>query len=803
MSAIVLLLAAVSLSGTTTRPSDGCYALGEQAEAVLTAAGLAPNASATLNLHVDDAFGKVLETRTEPISADAQGRWTATLPLPSARYGAYRVYAELDGAKLPRCGTRGEGYFTYAILPDPAKRPALAPEDSFVGLHGSAGNAQTRWLGAHWRLGKWPTGTDEEFRQMMAERNASSWTNHFLITASRIFQRPGCFSEAGRAWIKANCRQPAAYSCFWDLVSSEEGCKYLAEAFRNLAHRACHEEDFGQKLHVYEVFWEPELHYPNQALMLKAAKIAWENITSVDTNAVVAAPTMHSMGFLDQHRDLLEKGLGEYMNAFSVHPYGMPDEATKLQTIRTLRRMMRDYTGRDLPRFGTEANVGAMTDVASERRQLDLLVRTMIVLLGEGFRFHLVFYGYDYGGDRADTPNGGCGLTYNIEYPKNRWDAKLLSPKPSFAGISAFSWLLDGSRPVIALDRFKDSRLGYVFADKAGKCTIALWDWGGKTPEMTVTTGRERTRVADIFGNESEVDSPGGKLKVALSSSPVYLVDVDPALWGPDGRETRRIRAMPVEMTDPVKIVKTSPVVTSAGPGVEIELENEGDRPLEGEVRTRIRGIPEARVEQPVKLSARARAKVRVGFGDWAPQPLERFPLEVSFVSAAAKAFRQTDVGFFAAPHGQPGEPVEWAGGKLAAMWNAQGVFLDFTAPADTARLGFARMLVEKRTDNGFADLVNQSAAEFAFALGADGPTARRTATALPNRLPKGPVPARLKIDRLATGFRYRVFLDWKTLGEPDPQSRTSVRLALASGEAKLFELDAGVRRYGELLLVR
>jgi len=800
MSLAAILVATVLLGGST-RTDHGCYALGEQAEADFVATGLAPDTSGRLTWHVRDAFGQRVEERQEVVKANVSGCWQGRFALPSDRYGCFRVYAELDGVKLPQAGTRGAGYFTYAILPDPTQRPYLAPEDAFTGLHGAA-EGQNRWLGARWKLDKWPRGTDDEFAVFRQERRTSSWTNHCFITASRIFQRPGCFTEAGRAWIKANCQHPWQYECYWDLVASPEGRKHLADAFRALAHRVCHEEDFGQDLHVYEIFWEPELHYPNRAALLTAAKIAWESIRAEDPTARVAAPTQYAIGLLDDLRALFDAGLGESMNAFSIHPYGMPDEGRNLPILRETMRLVREQVGPRTPFYATEANIGATVDPVSERRQLDLLVRTLLVLKGEGFAFHHVFYGYDYGGDRADTPLGGSGIAYNVEYPKNRWNARRMSPKPSFAGIAGFTWLLDGAKPVVALDRFTDTRLGYVFADGKGVCTMALWDWGGGATETTVRTSRERTQVADVFGNVSERPSPGGKLTLTPGSTPVYLLNVDPRLWGPDGKLTRQMKGMPREVCDPVRAVAVRPTLTADVPGVAIELANDGDAVVQGDVTTRIRGVPEARQRKTVTVPAHGKTHVDVPFPGYEPALLDRPEIEVGFVSPKTRTMRKLRIGYFAADRARLGKPVTWAGGAFAAAWDARGLTLVLTAPASALTLSFAKELVEKRTDNGFADLVKSSAATLVFERQADG-TVRtmRTKTQLPDRLPTGPVPADVRIEADGGSWRYRIFLAWKELGVADPRPGMSVRLALASGEAKLFDADGGVRNYGELLL--
>ena len=802
MDFVSFLLAAVAITGTTTRPDHNCYVRGEKAEVRFSVTGLAAGADETVRVAVFDAFGERLDAASLKARADAKGAWSGCWTLPSDRYGAFRVTATVAGAELPRCGTRGAGYLTYAVLPDPAKRPYLPPEDAFLGLHGSA-DGQTPWLGARWRLGKWPSGDDAQFAEFMTKRRVESWTNHFIITASRIFQRPGCFTKEGWDWVKAHCPNPSAYATYWTLAQSEEGRRHLADAYRTLAHRVCHEEDFGQRMHVYEAFWEPELHYPDQGTMLRAAKLVWEAIRSEDPHALVAMPTFHRINSLEEHRDVFEKGLAEHMNALCVHPYGMPNEGQTLRIIRDLRKLVREHKGTDVPFFSTEANVGAGTDAADERRQLDLVVRSLLVLKGEGFAFHHVFYGYDYGGDRADVPNGGCGLAYNLEYPKNRWDARVMSPKPAFAGVSAFSWLVDGAKSVATLDHFGDSRLGYVYADRAGVCTMALWDWGGSASEVEIETGRAETRQADVMGNERRVATPSGRIKLHLTSTPVYLVDVDPSLWGREGRLTRQLAAArPAARAAALSVDEIRPTLANGEPAARVTLANDGDVAVKGTLSTRVRGVPEARVSRPVEVGAGKRETYTVAFPGWQPDPCVRLPVEIAFDGGKTRVFRRGSLGYFGVPRDRSGAPVAWAGGTVSCSWNERGLTFDVVAPAPCLSLGFAKMALEKRTDNGFADLVRQSHATFAFARNPDGTaSARRTTTFHSSRFPLGPVPAQVSITSEGKAWRHRFTLAWADLNVTDPKVGDAMRFAFSSGSVQLFGFDAGLRQYGELVL--
>lgn len=111
-------------------------------------------------------------------------------------------------------------------------------------------------------------------------------------------------------------------------------------------------------------------------------------------------------------------------------------------------------------------------------------------------------------------------------------------------------------------------------------------------------------------------------------------------------------------------------------------------------------------------------------------------------------------------------------------------------------------MALEKRTDNGFADLVRQSHATFEFARNSDGTASvRRTETFHGSRFPLGPVPAQVSITSEGKAWRHRLTLAWANLNVAEPKTGDALRFALSSGSMQLFGFDVGLRQYGELAL--
>jgi hypothetical protein len=414
-----VLWAEATFTAETTRFRDSCYKMGETPEAIFSGEGYSAGEKIVLEFNVKDPYGCVVKKWTHTTQALADGKWQEKVTLPAGRLGAFRVYAWANGKELPGAGTRGAGYITYAVLTDPKKRPFISDEDAFLGIHGGR-PWQAPWIGAHWRLDytndRWPNGEEQSFeRRKLRLEQEDGWPSYYFITASRIFQRKAFYSEEALEFFGKKIPMIGGQ------IATEKGAKYCIEAITKLAEAAVGKENLGMKQRIYEIFWEPELHYDSTETIVRAAKLVYPAIKAVDPQAIVAAPSPYTINSYDRFKDYFERGLADYMDAVSIHPYGHVEKDDFRGKIRALKRLVREYKGRDIPFYGTESGCGATITPESELAQAETWVRTLLTLLGEGFRFHHLFYGFDWGSDRNNVVKGGTGLAYNLDYPRRRW----------------------------------------------------------------------------------------------------------------------------------------------------------------------------------------------------------------------------------------------------------------------------------------------------------------------------------------------------------------------------------------------
>lgn len=786
MASFALPFLAAALSAVTSNPSNNFFVVGHEAKTTLTAKGLAAGEKRPIRLEIYDfTYTNRVAMVPGEIVADAGGEWRGEFVLPSDRYGVYLVRPVASGLELPKRGTVPKGAFTYAVLADPSGMPEIDPWDAFLGLHG--GNYS--WMYQRGGLG--------DARKPSEDR--------FIVANLNIF-----------------CKEEN----FWKNVLTNEAvqAKYRADV-TGYVKAAMAAGGGKQKRRFYEPTWEANLYTPNAATLVKVHQIAWETIHELDPDAYVGAPTSAGINDLAFLRSLFDLGLAKYMNAFAVHPYiAAPPEANGLvDTVRSLKRILREYMGRDVPMIGTESGLNEPNSPLGEKTKLMGQLRQNLILFGEGFLWNLPFYGYDFGADANDQAEGDYGVCYNPLYPKHRWGPQEVQPRPVFGALAAFGRLTEGHRPTCPIEWMGETVLGYAFADKDDShCVIALWDWGERGTEVEFPVGRDAVDVADVMGNMTRLKTVGGNLRIALSEYPQYILDTDPALWGKTAQAKLKWgerKYKPASDRAPVGIAGFTPSFTSGGPGVAVTLENRTDEPRTVMLETRIPGDPDARVRRNVAVMARQTQRVEVAFDGFKPDPTVFFNVEARVVPEKGMVATTKDsFNFLPVP-----SSFTFEGGKTVSLGHdARFLTFDIFIPdltptngwtgwdswkGDCVQVGLAKSALKARTQNDLADNAAEAKSEITFALTPNGPEMYRTITWDPKRFPcdtrlAGQIDlkeAPLTVERSAKGFRYRASVPWAFLNLSAPKPGDTFRFAFqfndrepgnrALKESKGFEL--------------
>jgi len=760
------VLAEPTLSSVTTNPSNNFFAKGGEAKTTLTVTGAAPGGTLPVDLTVLDftRTNVVAKLRGE-IALDNEGKGWAAFDLPTDRYGIYYVSADVGGLTLPKVGTAPRGFFTYGVLEDPAKMPDLDPWDAFLGVHGAA----TSWLWHRGGFGGKPT------------------TNRMSVTT---LHRP-----CGEHKMGGNR--------FWSMITNEEVQAEYRDNIEKYVKAAIAAGPGRQGRRVYEPLWEPNLRAPSPEAIVAAQKVAWETIHALDPDALVGAYTSSGID-LRFLRALMERGLGQYMNALTVHPYkGVPETGGYIDDIRGMKRILREYMGRDIPMFATESGMNEWNTVEGERHKLCGQLRQAIILFGEGFQFHMPFYGSDYGADNNDQSDGDYGLQYNSEYPKVRYGPKVTQPRPIFGGLAAFGRLTEGHRPTCTIEWLAETVLGYAFTDKADEdIVIALWDWGGRGTTVELPVGREEIDVADVMGNVTRRAAPGGILRLTLSELPQYILHADPATWGREAQRTLNWSARRFKGANdlaPVRVATLMPAFAGDDPGVAVTLENRTGEPQTVRLETRIPGEPLCRGGVEVEVPANGEKRAVVAFEGFRPDPTRVFETAVRVVPREGTVFEMKErLNFLSVPGA-----FDFEGCHVALDCDGRFLHFDVTVDdatpvsgvggwwswnADSIQIALAKEALRERTQNDVADAVNEARCEYTVAKTKQGDEICRTISWDLERFPCGQGEGVGVVDaetapravwRDGDKWRYRASIPWEFINLSSPAEGTAFRLAV------------------------
>ncbi len=519
----------VQLTGDTNAPETSMFPQGKKVELFYQVTGLPANhEGVNLELNVVDEKEKSLKKFRIPVKADAQGRWSGSVHPPCERLGFYRVYSRLsDGTLLQKLASRKAGYLTYAVVFGEHRYKEYPMDETFFGSHGPSFGFH-RMLGLRWGYkGKnWSVLEPEKPGQYAGNPAADQidllgelpkWKEYYQTSQNPIPK----WMEDPRNRITKNGK--------W-VSFTPEGERYYAEYLKTFAANYARQIRKNQPRALIQITWEP--HYPwnfsgTAGDLVNIHRNAYQAIHAGAPNAWVIGPTAAGLDTLEWHRELFEAGLLDYVDAISIHPYFAfpPEQNGMVEKVRALKALIRKYAGRDLDIHGNEAGFATHELPGREKEQMYGIVRSNLILLGEGFKSNMVFYTHDYWGEP------GYGYTYNLN-PKREFGTDKVAPKPVAPAIGAAAYFLNGHTSAGAIESFGGTAWGYAYQRKDGFTTLALWDFSGNPREVELPVGREKIELGDMMGNTRRVATDNGMLKLTLTEDPVYVIDVDPEFWG-------------------------------------------------------------------------------------------------------------------------------------------------------------------------------------------------------------------------------------------------------------------------------
>ena len=529
---------------------------------------------------IRDAWSVVRAAGRMPVKA---GTWAIALHCTSSRAGYFALIASLvhGGQRLPRRGTRPAGIATFGVLPDVSSvlPPVSYAHEDQHRFGGQGANYlrtdQTCCDGDGYRplyplLGlSWANDTrnwyiEEPQRPGTFKPGPSTLASYFkpgdIMRLIQLDGIPGWASPTGAA---THSYAPVSESAYRDYLGrvGEDAARIRAKYFPD------------QSNNYYQVTWEPDYDgglpwRDTDAHFVELYRTTYEAIHAADPHAVVMGPTNASVREnVRWLARLAPLGIGRYLDGLAIHGYydagtspshpperlaADPDPAVAANALpaamRALRATMTRLLKPGAKLFVTET--GISYDLGTKYgddfptpnvlfAQGAVLARTHLILLGEGADMTYVFYSSDI----PESPPG-YGLFFDLEHANGAYGASRISPKPAAMVICAMTRLIDGTTTLGHLKDTPAGVYGYAFRRlNGGKIVTALWThenarWNAVSGfsdtyrvayslrvDAVGTSGR--VAVLDAMGNLAELPYRDGRVALALTESPIYVVSTN------------------------------------------------------------------------------------------------------------------------------------------------------------------------------------------------------------------------------------------------------------------------------------
>lgn len=509
---------------------------------VFSEQGILPADKKAFRYEIKNYWGATAKTGDVPLEK-GQSKYEIRIPaLPPGFYETRAYWLNEKGvadsrSMLLATGSMPVGLSTFAVMPtslaDAQERMRLAGTNAFLGLHGTSPGAHggmQEYIGAPWYISgsRW-TAYEGSTRPERNNGETATWVEEKFSKASL---QPLTFGIVNfmpnhdiPKWASSGEKTFPGWKS-WDdfLLFVRDRVRLNKKIQAHMSPR------------LYDATWEVDLSFiPGFSPILWNASNVVEVYRRVrgvvkqeDPEALMIGPCRSSVnGSLDWYRELARAGLFEQIDIFSIHPYhSPPPENDRVdEKIRDLIAALPEIAGKKMPIISTEQGYAAIFGSTHKyREQSEWLLRTALILLGEGVRVHHPFYAYDY------QSEAGFGIFFNNE-PKQPWGPKDISPKPTVPALAVFSRELLDAKPIRSLRFLDESVWGYIY-EKGGKPVIALWT-SAENKKLSLVTGQvSSVELSDMMGVNETLSPQNGSVSLNLGPDPIYLKGVDPDIYG-------------------------------------------------------------------------------------------------------------------------------------------------------------------------------------------------------------------------------------------------------------------------------
>ncbi|MFA0767506.1 MAG: hypothetical protein OXFUSZZB_000834 [Candidatus Fervidibacter sp.] len=291
---------------------------------------------------------------------------------------------------------------------------------------------------------------------------------------------------------------------------TEEGRQAFARYCRELMSR------YGTICRHWEVWNEPNIGFwkpkPNPADYTELLKTVYQTVKATDPTATVVGVCTAGtdLGFIEE---VLKRGGGKFMDAISVHPYRYPrspEASDFVGEMQRLKGLLDKYGVGHLKVWLTEFGYPTHTGGTPQWLSAANIVRTYLWALTLPFIERVFVYDFQDDGEDPNYNEHNFGLI--------RFDS---SPKVPYAAYNTMVRMLAGKKFVRRWE-VGENAVALEFAGERGN-VLAVWAIKGKQT-LTLSVPTNSVRFVDLMGNERWISVQGGKVTVAVTEEPSFLV---------------------------------------------------------------------------------------------------------------------------------------------------------------------------------------------------------------------------------------------------------------------------------------
>ena len=260
-----------------------------------------------------------------------------------------------------------------------------------------------------------------------------------------------------------------------------------------------------------KLFWRPQPSVDDYCKLVKATA---ERIKKADKSGFVVAPATSTIPF-KWLEDCFKKGLLNWIDVLSVHPYRPQPPETVIKDYSKLRELIkRDApNGKKIPIISGEwgySNINWDKARLTDEQQAQYLVREFLINLYQKIP---VSIWYDWKND------GTSPHEKEHHFGTVRHDLK---PKTAYLAVKTLSSTLDGYVIVKRLRTVNEKDFAFLLK-KGGNEAMATWTTG-EEHQVILQCPAGKGTITDMLGRPKNTSRIDDALKLTISQSPQYVI---------------------------------------------------------------------------------------------------------------------------------------------------------------------------------------------------------------------------------------------------------------------------------------